>query len=115
MLSVFGKAFAPGSAALLPLMVGAVLMTANTILGSSLNARGDSWRVLAGTAVYGAIAIVLTVTIWGSSAVGLAWAQCVGSLVATVVLFCMLWSTPLGRVDAITNSGMTGDLRERRS
>jgi O-antigen/teichoic acid export membrane protein len=94
LISVFGKAFAPGSAALLPLMVGAVVGTANTILGSSLNARGDSWRVLAGTAVYGAIAIALTATIWGSSAVGLAWAQCVGSLVATAVLSSMLWSTP---------------------
>ena len=100
-LAPFGSSFAQGNAALLPLMAGAVAMTANGALGTALNARGAGWSVFAGTALYGTVAVLLTaVTPLGTSASGLAWAQCIASLGATAALAPALWARPTGKPNA---------------
>ena len=92
MLAPFGAAYASAGPVLPPLMACAVAMTANSVLGTALNARGESWSVLAGTLLYALIAVGFMATPLGADAVGLAVAQLCGSAAATAMLAWRLFA-----------------------
>ena len=92
LMALFGASYALSGAALLPLMAGAVFMTANSVLAGALNARGESRSVLAGTLLYALAAVGISASPLGAGAGGLAVAQLAGSALATAAFAWRLFA-----------------------